>query len=245
MEYYNMTLQRRVADVFNTPGISKIDFYFEDIHITSNGLREVGEAIRTRRIKVEIDPGKEGSKIAAAYTAGTDTLSIPSSEINNAFDRSQIVHEGTHALMDMYQYKQLTAANDEIIGYVTDAIYLAAEGAAYDFRRINSPDKNILFNAFILVRLKKMAVKKGVKLTFADTEKIRHSIFTSEAYGNIPQDTMTHVNGIRASKTADEHELEADWEYLMKDAHGINHQHHYMQINGQKRYFNPRDQYFW
>ena len=236
MELYWSSWQRRVADVFNGPSIAKIDFYMEDLHISPRGLREVGDAIRNRRIKVELSKSSDAaSKIGALYTPARDIMSFGSTAIIDVFDRAAIVHEGVHALIDMMMYRGLKALDDEAVAYIADAIYLAAEKTGYNYSKIDLQGRNLFGSAARLVKKKNMVRKKGVRLTRADLDELRRGVHEHESYRMLGDDELTVAGGVRDS--VPDYEIDADdpesiTRYQYNHSKGFRRDEAYYQLNG-------------
>lgn len=113
------TLVEKVASVFRSPLVDKIDFHFhpEGLHVNSLRLRAVGEAISKGRIGVEIS--STGTILSAAYSPHSNKMTLPDEKVTGTgIGRSGILHEGVHALVDLYKCTSTTKLTDEAAAYL-------------------------------------------------------------------------------------------------------------------------------
>lgn len=100
--------------------LSKMDFKVDGAHIRGEAYRKVFEHVRDEQILVVSgdDPG------LATYRPDTDTITTQKADSPpDLFGRSVLVHECTHALIDM-EYVNMTTKGNEAAAYLAQAVYL-------------------------------------------------------------------------------------------------------------------------
>ncbi|MDH3376670.1 MAG: hypothetical protein OEQ39_06825 [Gammaproteobacteria bacterium] len=97
-----MSLQTDVAGVFNDLRVHRIDFHLGGVHIGAARLRQVGNAIKNGRIGVVVR--STGSQVSAGYSHHSNLMTLSNNNmINRMLRRTAIIHEGVHALVDMFR----------------------------------------------------------------------------------------------------------------------------------------------
>lgn len=100
--------------------LGKMDFTVDGAHIRGEAFRKIFEYVRDDQILVVTgdDPGQ------ASYQADTDTLTTQLADSPaDLFNRSMLVHECAHALVDM-EFVKMTSKANECAAYLTQAVYL-------------------------------------------------------------------------------------------------------------------------
>jgi outer membrane protein OmpA-like peptidoglycan-associated protein len=100
--------------------LSKMDFTVDGAHIRGEAFRKIFEFVRDDQILVVTgdDPGQ------ASYQSDTDTLTTQLADSPaDLFNRSILVHECAHALVDM-EFVKMTSKANECAAYLTQAVYL-------------------------------------------------------------------------------------------------------------------------
>jgi len=166
-----MSLQERVAAVFQGARIDRIDFRLEAVQVSPQRLRAVGEAIRQGRITVAVSD--TGSLLAAAYTPHRNRMTLGNANVPNTFTgQATILHEGVHALVDMYRVS-IPVLVDEVAAYLAEVIYWRA---GHHWMRGGTAEMRI-YNA-------------------ADQIAQAHDLYSRTAYRSIPEDQRTSGLGV-------------------------------------------------
>jgi hypothetical protein len=134
----NKTLVNTALSILRQPNISKIGFELNGLVVTGVRFAEVANAIQMGRISCEVvskfnrPPGQElppGSIILARYVPETNTMQFPSESYGtgNAYEKTVILHEATHAMFDLFAKTnddQVLAIDDESAAVLAQALYI-------------------------------------------------------------------------------------------------------------------------
>lgn len=190
------SLPEKVASVFSNflvDGIS-FDLHPEGLLVNPIRLREVGKAIAAGRIKVVV--ASTGGILSAAYSPHSNTMTITSEKVLEAgTGRSGVLHEGVHALVDLYKCTSTTSLTDEAAAYLAETIYLRAGKIRFD---ADAAALKIYDAADELAKARGLYKKKRkpVRLARADYEPLREAIRAHPAYSGIGANEMTSGHGI-------------------------------------------------
>ncbi len=185
-------LARRVADVFIGPRIQRIDFHLGGLHISPQRLGSVGQAIRQGRIRVEV--ASTGSMLSAAYSPHHNRMTIQSEQVlSEVTGQAGIVHEGVHALVDLFRATSTTVLSDEAAAYLAEVIYLRA---AHTWVRGSAAVMAIYNAADRIAQAHRMYERTGAVLRFADYEPLRQAVNAHPAYSSIGQRQLTSGHGV-------------------------------------------------
>jgi hypothetical protein len=187
-----MSLADTVAAIFEGPRVARIHFRLGRLEISPQRLRGVGKAIKKGDIKVEVHTGK---LLGAAYDPHDDTLMVPDDKLASVVSQAGVLHEGVHALVDMYKCKEVTVLNDEAAAYLAEAIYLRAahswvNGGAAEMAIYNAADQ--------IAKAHNLYNKRGVRLSNDDVADLRAAIHKHPAYSSIGAKQMTSGHGLHA-----------------------------------------------
>ena len=172
------------------PKLLRIDFEVEGARISGDRLRQVAQAIEDKRITLEIKAG--GGLLSAAYTPHFNRMTLGSTDVvNKSTGKSGVVHESCHALVDLFECKELTELSDEVCAYLAETLYLRAIGAWVSG---GSAEMAIYHEADKVAKAKKLNTKMGVKLAAGDYTKLRAAIHAHPAYSGI--DDKAKVSGL-------------------------------------------------
>jgi hypothetical protein len=152
-----MSLKTNLIDILVSPPIRWINFTYANRMIAPMGYYYVASALHNGTIKCSIN-----SKLGhtAAYDPATNTVIASSHDYGLTYidEKSLLVHEATHALLDTcYNGRDMngskssgiTVLKDETIAYLAQAMYIiAAKGVAPSDR--SSPD----YHAYVAVKPK-------------------------------------------------------------------------------------------
>lgn len=184
-------------------GLSRLSFSVDGLRVDPEGYAEMGHQIRQGGIQVREPRSAPGTPIAAAYTAGTNTLSLrlpaglqlSAGTATSIGEQAGIVHEITHALFDYHGYSA-TNAVEEAVAYIAETLYAAARA----LRRSNPGDPRadaILTAALAVVEGRQMRMRLGQALasSSADVRALVDAIRAhTAAYPDA--DSANHTNGI-------------------------------------------------
>jgi hypothetical protein len=188
-----MSLADKVAAIFEGPRAARIDFRLGRLEVSPKRLRGVGKAIKKGDIKVEVHTG--GKLLGAAYDPHDDTLMVPDDKLASVASQAGVLHEGVHALVDMYKCKDVTVLNDEAAAYLAEVIYLRAahswvNGGAAEMAIYNAADQ--------IAKAHNLYNKRGVRLSNDDAADLRAAIHKHPAYSSIGEHQMTSGHGLHA-----------------------------------------------
>jgi hypothetical protein len=188
-----MSLATTVAAIFEGPRVARIHFRLGRLEISPQRLRGVGKAIKKGDIKVEVHTG--GKLLGAAYDPHDDTLMVPDDKLASAVSQAGVLHEGIHALVDMYKCKEVTVLNDEAAAYLAEVIYLKA---AHSWVNGGAAEMAIYTAADQLAKAHGLYTKRGVRLSVNDAADLRAAIHKHPAYSSLGEHQMTSGHGLHA-----------------------------------------------
>ena len=188
-----MSLATTVAAIFEGPRAARIHFRLGRLEISPLRLRGVGQAIKKGDIKVEV--ASSGKLLSASYHPHSDTLTVPDDKLASVSAQAGVLHEGVHALVDMYKCKEVTVLNDEAAAYLAEVIYLRAahswvNGGAAEMAIYNAADQ--------LAKAHDLYSKRGVWLSVDDAADLRAAIHKHPAYNSIGARQKTSGHGLHA-----------------------------------------------
>ena len=126
-----MTIDLEVQSLLRSNEVQAIDFTFANFRVSGLGFRDLSnrfsDTFMSRRIRVTVRPAIVGTALSR-YTPFSgpdgDKLNLRSRDtLNTAFGRASVVHECTHALMDM-RGRQARIRSEEGAAFVAQAWYL-------------------------------------------------------------------------------------------------------------------------
>jgi hypothetical protein len=188
-----MSLADKVAAIFEGPRVARIHFRLGRLEVSPQRLRGVGKAIKKGDIKVELEKG--GKLLSASYHPHSDTLTVPDDKLASVASQAGVLHEGIHALVDMYKCKEVTVLNDEAAAYLAEVIYLRAahswiNGGAAEMAIYNAADQ--------VAKAHDLYGKRGVRLSLDDVADLRAAINKHPAYSGIGAKQKTSGHGLHA-----------------------------------------------
>jgi hypothetical protein len=188
-----MSLATKVAAIFEGPRVARIHFRLGRLEVSPQRLRGVGKAIKKGDIKVEVS--KTGKLLSAAYHPHSDTLTVPDDKLATVTSQAGVLHEGIHALVDMYKCKEVTVLNDEAAAYLAEAIYLRA---AHSWVSGGAAEMAIYDAADQVAKAHDLYSKRGVRLSVDDVAGLRAAINKHPAYSGIGAKQKTSGHGLHA-----------------------------------------------
>lgn len=98
--------------------------------------------------------------------------------VKSSLGKAAIFHKSVHALMDVKGLK-LSTHNDEVIAYLTDAMYLKKNATSISGGEL---EMAIYKAAFAVIHAHKMLTKQSVTLKWTDCDALRDAIKAHPAY---------------------------------------------------------------
>jgi hypothetical protein len=152
--------------------------------------------------RIEVTVASTGDLLSAAYSPHSNTMTLAGENVlESGIGRSGILHEGVHAIVDLYRCTSTTALTDEVAAYLAERIYLYAGhirfgGDAAAMKIYDAADK--------IAKARGLYTSKGksVALALTDYEPLRHAIRANPAYSGIGADEMTTGHGIPLRRVA-------------------------------------------
>jgi hypothetical protein len=107
--------------------INRINFAYDTLKVYPSAYtKDVADAIASGAIKVRMK-GAGGPAAGASYDTNYDSLELsPTFSITSSRDQAFIVHECTHAHLDIQHMGWHSAHADEAVAYLAEAIFLEA-----------------------------------------------------------------------------------------------------------------------
>jgi hypothetical protein len=187
-----MSLADKVAAIFEGSRVARIHFRLGRLEVSPQRLRGVGKAIKEGDIKVEIEKGS-GKLLSASYHPHSDTLTVPDDKLATVATQAGVLHEGIHALVDMYKCKEVTVLNDEAAAYLAEVIYLRAAHSWIN----GGPAEMAIYNAADqIAKTHDLYGKLGVTLSLDQVADLRAAISKHPAYSGIDAKQKTSGHGL-------------------------------------------------
>jgi len=191
---------KQVAAVLQGHLVDRIEFTFDSEKLYVSGLRLwwVGEAIARGQIRVAIGP--TGTELDAAYSAHSNTMTLIHEHVADwPPGCAAILHEGVHALVDLFECTSTTEITDEAAAYLAETIYRYF--GKIDVRKEaganGDPTALAIFDAAHRLAAKYGLYKKrGARLTGQQYEPLRKAVHHHEAYSGISLDQLTSGHGV-------------------------------------------------
>jgi hypothetical protein len=96
---------------------------YKNVHIGRHSFETVGMAVRTGKIGIGYDPDRLDRKGAEAmYLSYSNRFIFRDPFINTPTNRGAVVHEATHAVLDMYKGNGLMILDNEFLAFLAEAI---------------------------------------------------------------------------------------------------------------------------
>ena len=118
------TLSMLSASVARFPYVT-----YKNVHLGRSNFENVGVAIRTGRIGIGYDPGLlDYNDAGAMYLSYANKLIFRDPFTDTIVNRGTVVHEATHAALDMYRGNGLQSLDNEFFAYLAQAIAMESLG---------------------------------------------------------------------------------------------------------------------
>lgn len=111
----------------SNPHVARINFRFDTFKVWPGAYQtDVANAVATEEIKVRLQGAGAGA--GAAYDMAYDSLELsPTFRIANVRDQAYLVHECTHAHLDIRATGSHSSHANEAVAYLAEAIFLESQ----------------------------------------------------------------------------------------------------------------------
>lgn len=134
----SLTLPARVAHTLSVVAHHYPYVSYGGVHVSRGDLMAVIEAIRTGLIAIKVDPGLNDE---AHYEPTANELTLKSSYLTGLETRITLLHEATHAIIDMKKYL-LPRWKNELIAYAVAALFTQSSDPSYAAYKMTREDVN-------------------------------------------------------------------------------------------------------
>ena len=133
----------------------------------------VAQAVQERRIIVmqDVPPGS-----VAAYDNGRDILHVDFNQVKTDRDQSAVVHECTHALLDLMKAVNFTLLTSEVAAFLSQTIYLKNMGQPLPNDDKDTEYNRIFIEADLLAQKWGLYGGNGATLNRPDFQTLRTTI---------------------------------------------------------------------
>jgi hypothetical protein len=109
--------------------IDRLNFALGTFKVYPSAYRkDVADAIASEAIKTRVGTGVSPGA-GATYMMNYDTLEVSSSfDVTSVRDQAYLVHECTHAHLDIQNFGYHSGHENEAVGYLAEAVFLEAAG---------------------------------------------------------------------------------------------------------------------
>lgn len=141
----NLNLVNTILKILRQPGVLKIAFELRGLVVTGQRFMLVAKAIEESKISCKVvdkftqSPGQKlapGMVTEARYDPDADAMIFPREDYgkSNAYERTVIIHEATHAIFDLFaktNEDRVLGIDDESAAVLAQALYIRlCDGAA-------------------------------------------------------------------------------------------------------------------
>jgi outer membrane protein OmpA-like peptidoglycan-associated protein len=178
-----------VLRTLSDPVLKQIDFHLDSMHIRGEAYQKIYELIDDEQILVV--EGKDPNR--ATYDPGADTITTQNAPTPpDAFARSLLVHEATHAIKDM-EHVTITALGNEAAAYIAQATYLLLSAATAQV----PPGNDHIRTAIRLAKKFNLdtAPGAGIRIKYDDIIDLVRKLNKNKAYQQ-DQARLSTANGI-------------------------------------------------
>lgn len=197
---------RKVLRILNEDTVGKINFRFGGLRISGDDLRRVGRAIDTGAIGVVHYPSLESH---AAYYPGKNTFVLKSEAMGDRYERTHrsmaersfVVHEATHAVVDMKRATGTRVLANEAAAYLAQALYLYQEMGEISYAHYidRGAFNQDIHRACLSVIKKHNLANREKQLSDSDYKPIMQAIKKNPQYADTP---WTQLEGTDADGVA-------------------------------------------
>jgi len=188
--------QQDVLDTLNSYFVTQMDFWIDRVHVCARNYNSVRTLIENGDI-----PVAEGTASNAYYNPQTDVLTTqagtPPPDLE---DRALLVHECTHAIVDVEKY-DITRLTNEVVAYVAQHTYLLLANPNYKVPPNNPPWFNFFNDVVALVKKFKLhqPAGRGAVLGWDDYKSLRTELNSLNIYSHVTDRERSFANGVPVS----------------------------------------------
>ena len=130
-----MSLDLRIQTFLRSSAVGKINFRFKRLSVTRAGFLALSNHFSNgyvaNRIRVTVRPILIHRNSLAEYSAAKDKLLLRSpNAMDTDIGRAVVLHECTHAQMDLRRLHGTVTRTEEAAAHIAEALYLLAVGAS-------------------------------------------------------------------------------------------------------------------
>jgi hypothetical protein len=121
----NATVKSHVIQILKYDrAIAKHNFAINNLRVWPSAYRDVARAVETGKIRIGTNVGKGN---AAEYDARFGVMDVAETlNLLDERDRALVIHEATHAHLDMLTLGKHSGYENEAMGYIAEALYILA-----------------------------------------------------------------------------------------------------------------------
>ena len=180
----NRVVRDRVVSVLTSPTTRYIDFTFSKWTFNAASFARVAHTIAVGNVSVSVagnmHPGAE-----ANYDPDSDTITLPNANYGTTvFGQAGILHECTHAFVDMENRKHSMDSASEAAGYIAYLMYLC-------YALDSIPDPILPFGLIAMDIAVSLVNDGGGIVSLADEMKLRQAIAADPHYRKYQHMTLT------------------------------------------------------
>jgi hypothetical protein len=188
---------RDVLTTLNDSVTLNMFFFVGPIYVSAIGYRWVRDYIY--RGNIEVLGGAAGQNLAF-YNNQTDILTtqdgIPPANLDQ---RALLLHECTHALVDVLNLTAVTRHIDELAAYIAQHVYILRSNPNWTVAPNNKPWQDFFQSVVNLIQARHLDTVEGngamVSMDDLDTLERQLIALPGVNYGSIPKDALTGANG--------------------------------------------------
>ncbi|HLK69806.1 MAG TPA: hypothetical protein VKU19_40530 [Bryobacteraceae bacterium] len=197
----------RVLRILKESGVAKINFSLGCLHIDSAAYDKVAQAIESGKITVMRGHDRtwatyfpEAGSIKGPHgksePVAAHTLVTQNTDAFDVNDRSLIVHECTHAFLDITRPPTVTQLSNELAGYFAQVLYLMASGKEPSDRDLSQLGQMMSAVANRIVEFDLHKLKgRGKVLQWTDYYDLRDMIHDVPRYSHIQSTDLAFAPG--------------------------------------------------
>jgi hypothetical protein len=173
-------------------------FFVGPIYVSAIGYRFVRNDIYAGNI--EVLEGAPGQNLAF-YNNQTDILTTQDgTPPANLDQRALLLHECTHALIDVLNLTAVTRHIDELAAYIAQHVYILRSNPSWTVAPNNAPWKNFFQSVVDLIKARRLDTVAGNNaiISIADLDPLQRQLIALPGvnYGSIPKEALTGANGV-------------------------------------------------
>ena len=173
-------------------------FFVGPIYVSAIGYRLVRDSIYGGGI--EVLEGASGQNLAF-YNGATDILTTQDgTSPANLDQRALLLHECTHALIDVFNMNGVTRHIDELAAYIAQHVYMLRSNPSWTVAPNNAPWQNFFQSVVNLAKARRLDTVAGnnAMISTADLEPLRQQLIALPGvnYGSFAKEALSGADGI-------------------------------------------------